>query len=210
MTGTKKTLYGKASLLLFALILLAGLTGCSESIESRQERVQRAVESALSAFDIPYELNIKSNEQNNYTTDKGGKTYYYFNVYIESNASLSSEEIFNIITAVDAVTVSHTSIYRFYTFAGDSYYIQDECILICGHDYDVAYTPIAQKQAEELTYSEKQAICNWLEDKYELYDLYDGKYSGDKYSDTLFEFAAQVFNMPVAELEIIWVNRYTN
>lgn len=201
-------LYRKVGVVFFVLVLILGLTGCSESIENRQKKVGDAVESILSSFDVTYQMDINSNEQNNYVTEKGRKTYYYFNVYIDIDAAASNEEIFNIIKAVDAASVSCTSIYRFYKFNGESYYIQDEHILICGHNYDVAYTPIAQKCGEGLSYSEEQAICNWIESKYNLYDLYNGEYAGDKYSTEIFELASQVFNVPVADLETIWMNRY--
>ncbi len=201
-------LYRKVGVVFFVLVLILGLTGCSKSIEDRQKKVENAVESILSSFDVTYEMEIYSNEQNNYVTEKGRKTYYYFNVYIDIDAAASNEEIFNIIKAVDTASVSYTSIYRFYKFNGEFYYIQDEHILICGHNYDVAYTPIAQKCGEGLSYSEEQAICNWIESKYNLYDLYDGKYAGDKYSTEIFELASHVFNVPVADLEIIWMNRY--
>lgn len=210
MAEMKKMSYQKLGLLFLIFVLIVGLTGCSESIEDRQEKVQDAIENALSSFDVTYELDIKSNELNNYVTDEGKKTNYYFNVYIDSNATVSNEEIFNIIKAVDAVNVNYTSIYRFYDFNGESYYIQDECILICGNNYDVAYTPIAQKYGEELSYSEKKAISNWIESKYKLYDLYDGEYTGDKYSDELFELAAQTFNVPIEDLKIIWMDAYTD
>ena len=97
MAEMKKMSYQKLGLLFLIFVLIVGLTGCSESIEDRQEKVQDAIENALSSFDVTYELDIKSNELNNYVTDEGKKTNYYFNVYIDSNATVSNEEIFNII-----------------------------------------------------------------------------------------------------------------
>ena len=146
-------------LVLFACVLLVTLTSCSETVEERQEKVNEIFEEALNALDVDNTLEIKSNALNDYVTDRGKKTNYTFNVNIAINdESLTGKDIFGIIETIDGVKVSYTTIYRSYSFNDDSYYIEDECILIQGYNHDIAYTPIAEKQGVDLTTAEKDAI----------------------------------------------------
>lgn len=196
--------------IMLVFILLACFSGCTDMLESRIEKVNDTIGSVLADYNVAFEVETRSNKQNETTTKRGKKTYYYFNSYIEiKDETLTNEEIFDLIEAVENINISYTSVYRFYTINGDPYYISDGCILIKGYDHEIAYTPIAQKQVEELTYSEKQAICNWIESQYTLYDIYSGGYSGDKYSDEIFDLASQVFNISVEDLDIIWMKRYS-
>lgn len=60
-----------------------------------------------------------------------------------------------------------------------------------------------------LTNKEKKEICSYIESRYEYYDNLNGGYSGDKYSDTIMEEAAQKYGLTVTQIEIIWMNMYS-
>lgn len=60
-----------------------------------------------------------------------------------------------------------------------------------------------------LTNKEKKEICEYIESRYEYYDNLNGGYSGDKYSDTIMEEAAQKYGLTVTQIEIIWMNMYS-
>ena len=60
-----------------------------------------------------------------------------------------------------------------------------------------------------LTNSEKKAICNYIERRYDYYDTLNGGYSGDKYSDTIMQEAANEFGITAEQAYIIWCNKYS-
>lgn len=60
-----------------------------------------------------------------------------------------------------------------------------------------------------LTNKEKKEICQYIESRYEYYDKLNGVNSGDKYSDTIMEEAAQKYGLTVTQVEIIWMNMYS-
>lgn len=60
-----------------------------------------------------------------------------------------------------------------------------------------------------LTNKEKKEICEYIESRYEYYDNLNGGYSGDKYSDTIMEEAANKYGLTVTQIEIIWMNMYS-
>lgn len=62
---------------------------------------------------------------------------------------------------------------------------------------------------KSLTNSEKKAICQYIERRYEYYDSVNGGYSGDKYSDIIMREAASKYNLSVQHIEIIWMNMYS-
>ena len=50
----------------------------------------------------------------------------------------------------------------------------------------------------------RSEIKKWINDRYSYYDKKEGKYSGDKYTETIFEEAAAVFELTYAEIYNIW------
>jgi hypothetical protein len=55
-----------------------------------------------------------------------------------------------------------------------------------------------------LTSSKKAEIKKWIEDRYSYYDLIEGDYAGDKYTDTIFSEAAKKYGLTLAEVDEIW------
>lgn len=60
-----------------------------------------------------------------------------------------------------------------------------------------------------LTNKEKKEICQYIESRYEYYDKLNGVNSGDKYSNTIMEEAANKYGLTVTQIEIIWMNMYS-
>lgn len=59
-----------------------------------------------------------------------------------------------------------------------------------------------------LTNSDKKEICEYIQSRYDYYDSLNGGYSGDKYSDTIMQEAADKYNLTVSQIDIIWMNLY--
>ena len=60
-----------------------------------------------------------------------------------------------------------------------------------------------------LTNSDKKAICNYIQDRYDYYDSKNGGYAGDKYSDTIMREAATKYGITEEQAYIIWMNMYS-
>ena len=70
-------------------------------------------------------------------------------------------------------------------------------------------------QAEEktdkynsLTNSEKKAICDYIQSRYDYYDSISGGYAGDKYTDKIWQEASAKYGLTTSQLDIIWMNMY--
>ena len=75
------------------------------------------------------------------------------------------------------------------------------------------FTLTAPKSAEDviketaysnLTKSQKLNIIYWIEARYEYYDNVAGGYSGDKYTETIFNEAAGRYNKTYEQIDSIW------
>ena len=60
-----------------------------------------------------------------------------------------------------------------------------------------------------LTNSDKKAICNYIQERYDYYDSINGGYAGDKYSDTIMREAAKRYGITEEQAYIIWMNMYS-
>lgn len=70
------------------------------------------------------------------------------------------------------------------------------------------YSPIIEKKYSDLHTKEKKCICDWIQGQYDKYDAIEGKYSGDKYSDSIFQDAEELFGLSHDELSVIWMKQY--
>ena len=79
------------------------------------------------------------------------------------------------------------------------------------------FTLTAPKSAEDviketaysnLTKSQKLNIIYWIEARYEYYDNVAGGYSGDKYTETIFNEAAGRYNKTYEQIDSIWKQSY--
>lgn len=65
-----------------------------------------------------------------------------------------------------------------------------------------------QNNYNSLSDSKKKEICQYIKSRYEYYDSISGGYSGDKYSDTIMNEAANKYGLTVSEVKVIWMNGY--
>lgn len=70
-------------------------------------------------------------------------------------------------------------------------------------------TSKSKDKYSSLTNSEKKAICEYIEGRYEYYDNINGGYAGDKYSDRIMQEAATRYGLTTTQIEIIWMNMYS-
>lgn len=59
-----------------------------------------------------------------------------------------------------------------------------------------------------LTNKEKKEICDYIQSRYDYYDSISGGYSGDKYSDKIWEEAAKKYGLTESQISIIWMHMY--
>ena len=62
---------------------------------------------------------------------------------------------------------------------------------------------------DSLTDADKIRICEYIQEQYDNYDKLEGRYTGDKYSDKIFEDAAWNYGLTVEQINIIWNGYYS-
>lgn len=62
---------------------------------------------------------------------------------------------------------------------------------------------------DSLTDADKIRICEYIQEQYDNYDKLEGRYTGDKYSDQIFEDAAHNYGLTVEQISIIWGGYYS-
>lgn len=67
---------------------------------------------------------------------------------------------------------------------------------------------IKETSCNSLTKSQKLSIIYWIEARYEYYDKLAGGYSGDKYTQTIFNEAAERYSKTYQEINSIWGQSY--
>jgi len=60
-----------------------------------------------------------------------------------------------------------------------------------------------------ITGSKKRKICQFIKERYAYYDNLYGGYSGDRFSDTIMQEAADKYGITEQEAFIIWCNMYS-
>lgn len=68
-------------------------------------------------------------------------------------------------------------------------------------------TDSSAKSALTMSSSEKAEVKAFIEARYAYYDELDGKYSGDKYTEQIWQEAAEKFGVSTADIDLIWTNR---
>lgn len=67
---------------------------------------------------------------------------------------------------------------------------------------------IQETDYRSLTKSQMLTVIYWIEERYEYYDKIYGKYSGDRYTETIFSEAAERYNKTKSEIRWIWNKSY--
>lgn len=73
-------------------------------------------------------------------------------------------------------------------------------------DYEEANSE--EQRYNALTNADKKEICDYIDSRYAYYDSLENGYSGDKYSDIIWEEAAKKFKLTTTHISIIWMNKY--
>lgn len=60
------------------------------------------------------------------------------------------------------------------------------------------------KSKKKLTDTQRKEIKNYVQKRYDYYDKKEGKYCGDKYTDTIFKEASQKYGFTATEIKNIW------
>ncbi|MCM1061718.1 MAG: hypothetical protein NC299_18605 [Lachnospiraceae bacterium] len=67
-------------------------------------------------------------------------------------------------------------------------------------------TPVSNY--DKLTTSDKKRICEYIQSRYDYYDRKEGRNTGDKYSDSIWQEVMDKYEIEEIEVSIIWQNYY--
>lgn len=67
---------------------------------------------------------------------------------------------------------------------------------------------IQKTDYNNLSKSQMLTIIRWIENRYDYYDSIEGKYTGDKYTKTIFNEAASRYNKTYDQISNIWNKSY--
>lgn len=86
----------------------------------------------------------------------------------------------------------------------------NELLKITAEERETSHSQAEEKtdKYNSLTNSEKKEICDYIQSRYDYYDSISGGYSGDKYSDTIWQEASSKYGLTESQISIIWMNRY--
>ncbi len=74
--------------------------------------------------------------------------------------------------------------------------------------YKTELQKIQETPYSDLTKSQMLSIIKWIEDRYDYYDKQAGYYTGDKYTTTIFNEAADRYNKTYSQISTIWDRSY--
>lgn len=83
------------------------------------------------------------------------------------------------------------------------------CSSPCG---DTLYCELHSTEEERyncLSDGNKKSIGYYIQGRYDYYDTLNSGYSGDKYSDTIMQEAADKYGLSIDHIKIIWMNFYS-
>ncbi|MCD8007532.1 MAG: hypothetical protein LUF68_01085 [Clostridiales bacterium] len=130
---------------------------------------------------------------------------YYLNVDSPEIEELSDSDIYEIVKSIDSINIYVKNrdylVLSYVSSGGNSYSIDvlnDNILEQNGADI---YNNALQ---DKTSMAFKVEVYQWIEDRYEYYDSKDGKYTGDKYTDTIFSEAASHFGVSESKIKEIW------
>lgn len=84
-------------------------------------------------------------------------------------------------------------------------------LLINEEDRADMYSQAAQStdRYNSLTNSDKKEICEFIQSRYDYYDSLAGGYTGDKYTDTIWQETMDKYGLTESQVDIIWMNMYS-
>lgn len=201
----------KSIIFIFGIVTGVGLVSCSSNVAQVEAYKTPGLVSNIIEEDI--ELSKAQEFANKFTIDKGSD----FGKEIKSEWEKNSED------------VEIAAMYYYYSaLSYDNSYDKDnarESIKHISPDYKGVMRNDIYEYAIEMFGSEEQwqeeylykldninkttdeqveKIKVWIQERYDFYDEYEGKYCGDKYTDSIFQEAGRLFNYTASEIYYIW------
>ncbi len=66
-----------------------------------------------------------------------------------------------------------------------------------------------QNNYDTMTTSEKKRICEYIQSRYDYYDRLEGRQTGDKYSDQIWQEVMDNYGLEEWQVSVIWMNYYS-
>ena len=181
------------------------LSACGKpTIEDCISACDREYSKVLDSYGFYYF--IEFDPQDNDTNDKNDDVEYSLHPTVKISGNPTNQQIYNICTDLKSVHVSGAWLFPSIYVNSDYCTITHQYCLKRGGVY--VYSPISGKNYDDLGYSDKKCICDWIQEQYDRYDKSAGQYTGDRYSDTIFSDAAELFGLSDSELKVIWMKKY--
>lgn len=184
-------------------VLLTGCGNTEKKMEKCISEYNTEYIKILDASNVGYDLDVSRSDYEGVINNK--EQLYFFDAFITFDEEITNQQLFDLITQIEKVRVEDTVINTRYKVGNHYCYIIYDYCLERGED---EYSPISQKNFDDLSISEKRCICEWIEAQYNKYDRIAGKYTGDIHSDTIWAEASELFGLSDTEINLIWMKQY--
>jgi len=190
----------KLIILLVVFAMIGAITGCGQSMKSCIAYFDTEIKKTLDASGLSYSYEVK---ESNFK--ESGYHFVDCSIWLKGNPTY--KEVFNALDSIKSIEYPDNGIplYKYWVNLDSCEIEYDYCLYYKG---DYVYSPISEKNYSDLNKSEKKCICDWIQKQYDRYDAKEGKYSGDKYSDSIFMKAGDLFGLSQDELKVIWMKKY--
>ena len=187
------------------VLLVTCLAGCNSKASAMQTLKDRAI-NRLSGYG--YECTDFSE-----IGETKGSNITFVRVAVtlnSSNPNADYREIYNALKSVQLMESDHYYLNLIEaTVDGIKYALsKDEWLLIDSNSRETLYNKIADTPYSEMTNPMKKVICTEIQGQYDYYDAKEGKYSGDKYSDIIWQKIGEKYNLSHEEVGMIWMHSY--
>lgn len=194
------------SIICLTVLLMLTLSGCGKpTIEDCIAKYESDCTKIMNASSCTFIMEIVPHEDR--ASSRVDGLPYYLDGTITFDTNISNKQLYELIRKIEAIRNDNILIVNSYR-AGTDYcyysYIGD-CVVRNGA---FVYSPISEIPYSELGSLEKKHICDWIQSQYDRFDKSAGQYTGDKYSDTIFSDASELFGLSDSELKVIWMKKY--
>lgn len=218
MYTTKFKLHRLLRLLLatafISTIIIMVLCFCScgndEEDSYNPDQTVQTVESLLQQQNYEY-TNVEVVYERAYTYNNYTYKFYDLNIIISDNYKDNYSYIFNMLTYLDNHSSAYSTSYQIIfsehvNCCSNVYEISSTNDYELKKDSSVVYNSIAAKNGVDLNKYEKARIYEDIKNRYTYYDNKYGTYTGDKYTDEVFEYVAEKYNVTVEYLKSdVWI-----
>lgn len=189
-----------------AVVLLILFSMCLSGCNSKAKELEELQAKIYDRFDkYGYECSNFS-----VANAKESITFYTLTASREDSSTMDYKQIYECLQSARSVqSKNYTILLRYVEIDGVKYALSfDEWSLIEYRKDEPLYNKIADTPFDKMTNAMKRAICSEIERKYDYYDNREGKYTGDKYSDIIWEEIQNKYNLTHTEVSIIWGHAY--